>query len=271
MAWPRLVVRRVLALLLGHHHRAALGAHDDLVLGALEIVHVHQALAAARGEERRLVHEVGEVRAGEAGRAARDDRGIHVGRDRHLAHVHQQDLLAAADVGQRHDDLAVEAARAQQRGVEHVGAVGRGDDDHARGALEAVHLHQQLVQRLLALVVAAAQARAALAADRVDLVDEHDAGRVLLRLLEHVAHARRAHADEHLDEVGARDREERHLRLARDRAREERLAGAGRAHHQHAARDAPAQLLELRRVAQEVDQLGRLPPWPRPRPRRRRT
>jgi hypothetical protein len=101
-------------------------------------------------------------------------------------------------------DLAVEAARAQQRRVEHVGAVGGRDDDDARVALEAVHLHQQLVQGLLALVVAAAEARAALAADRVDLVDEHDAGRVLLRLLEHVAHARGAHADEHLDEVGAR-------------------------------------------------------------------
>ena len=123
-------------------------------------------------------------------------------------------------------------------------------------ALEAVHLDQQLVQRLLALVVAAAEARAALAADRVDLVDEHDAGRVLLRLLEHVAHARRADADEHLDEVGAGDREERHLGLAGDRAREQRLAGAGRADHQHAARDAAAELLELGRVAQELDQLG---------------
>src|SRR6266478_2819734 len=91
-------------------------------------------------------------------------------------------------------------------------------------------------------VVAAAEARAALAADRVDLVDEHDAGRVLLRLLEHVAHARRADADEHFDEVRARDREERHLRLARDGAREQRLAGAWSAHHQHAARDAPAKL-----------------------------
>jgi len=35
----------------------------------------------------------------------------------------------------------------------------------------------------------------------VDLVDEHDAGRVLLALLEEVAHARGAHADEHLHEV----------------------------------------------------------------------
>jgi hypothetical protein len=144
------------------------------------------------------------------------------------------------------------------RRVEHVGAVGRGDDDHAGAAFEAIHLDQELVERLLALVVAAAQSRAALPADRVDLVDEHDAWRVLLRLLEHVAHARRAHADEHLDEVGARDREERHLRLAGDRLREQRLAGARRADHQHAARNATAELLELRRVAQELDELGDL-------------
>ena len=70
------VVRGVPALVLGHHHRAPLGAHDDLVLGALEIVHVDQALVAARGEQRRLVHEVGEVGAREAGRAARDDVGL---------------------------------------------------------------------------------------------------------------------------------------------------------------------------------------------------
>ena len=109
------------------------------------------------------------------GRAARDERRLHVVGQRHAAHVHAQDLLAAAHVGQRHHDLAVEAARAQQRRIEHVGAVGGGDDNDALVALEAVHLHQQLVQRLLALVVAAAEARAAMAADRVDLVDEDDA------------------------------------------------------------------------------------------------
>src|ERR687898_159897 len=47
-----------------------------------------------------------------------------------------------------------------------------------------------------------AQTGAALAADRVDLVDEDDAGGVLLGLLEQVAHTRGADADEHLDEVG---------------------------------------------------------------------
>src|SRR5207302_10936466 len=56
-----------------------------------------------------------------------------------------------------------------------------------------------------------------------------------------------------LDEVRARDREERHLGLASNGAREQRLAGAGIADHQHTARDAPAELLELGRVAQEIE------------------
>src|SRR5690606_8563668 len=98
-------------------------------------------------------------------------------------------------------------------------------------------LDEQLVERLLALVVAAAEAGAAMTADGVDLVDENDAGRVLLALLEQVAHARGADADEHLDEVGAADREERDVGLAGYRAGQQRLARARLADEQHALRD----------------------------------
>ena len=160
------------------------------------------------------------------------------GAERHLAHVDLEDLLAAREVGIGHHDLAVEAAGTQQRRIEHVGPVGGGDQDHALVGLEAVHLDQQLVQRLLALVIAAAETGAAMTADGVDFVDEDDAGRVLLGLLEHVAHAARADADEHLDEVGARDGEEGHVGFARDGAGEQRLAGARRADQQHALGDA---------------------------------
>ena len=178
-----------------------------------------------------------------------------VGRQRHLADMDFQNLFAADDVGVRHHDLAVEAARAQQRRIEHVGPVGRGDQDDAFVGFEAVHLDEQLVERLLALVVAAAKAGAAMAADGVDLVDEDDAGRVLLRLLEHVAHAAGADADEHFDEVGTGNGEERHVGLAGDGARQQRLAGAGRADQQHAARDPAAEPLEFGRIAQEFDDL----------------
>ena len=145
------------------------------------------------------------------------------------ARVDLEDLLAPAQVGAVDDDAPVEAAGPQERRVEDVRAVGRGDEDDALVGVEAVHLDEQRVQRLLALVVPAAEARAAVPPDGVDLVDEDDAGRVLLALLEEVAHARGADADEHLDEVGAGDREEGDVRLAGDGAREQRLAGARRA------------------------------------------
>ena len=128
-----------------------------------------------------------------------------------------------------------------------------GDDDHAFIGLEPVHLDEQLVERLFALVIAAAEARAAMATDRVDLVDEDDAGRILLGLLEHVTDTARAHTDEHLDEIGAGNREERHVRLAGHGARGERLARSGRAHKQHAARDSTTQPLEFLGIAQEFD------------------
>src|ERR1700687_4930246 len=51
--------------------------------------------------------------------------------------------------------------RAKRPRIEHVGPVGGGDQDDAFVRLEAVHLDEELVERLLALVVAAAEAGAA--------------------------------------------------------------------------------------------------------------
>ena len=90
-------------------------------------------------------------------------------------------------------------------------------------------------------------------ADRVDFVDEDDAGRVLLGLLEHVADAGRADADEHFNEVGTRNGKERHIGFAGNRAGEKRLTGTGRTDKQHTARNAAAQALELAGIAQELD------------------
>ena len=97
-----------------------------------------------------------------------------------------------------------------------------------------------------------------MASDGVDLVDEDDRGRVLLGLLEEVADPAGADAHEHLDEVGAGDRVERHAGLAGHRAREQRLAGAGRAVEQHALGDLGADGLELGRLLEELLDLAEL-------------
>ena len=164
-----------------------------------------------------------------------------------------QDHLATLHVGTADDDAPVEAAGPEQRRIEHVRAVGRRHQDHAFVRFEAVHLDQQLVQRLLALVVSAAEAGAAMTADSVDFIDEDDAGRVLLALLEQIANAARADAHEHFDEVRTGDGEERHIRFAGDGAGKQRLARSGRSDQQHALRNASAELLEFLGLTQELD------------------
>ena len=142
--------------------------------------------------------------------------------------------------------------RTQERGVEDVGSVRGGNEDDTGARVEAVHFHEQLVERLLPLVVAAAEAGAAVTADGIDLVDEHDGRRGLLGLVEEIAHAAGTDTDEHLDEVGTRDREEGHARLTGNGPREQRLAGAGRAVEQHALRDLGSHRLEAGRVLEEL-------------------
>ena len=161
-----------------------------------------------------------------------------------------EDLPAAHDVRQVDDDLPVETAGTEQGGVEHVDAVGRGDHDHAFLRFEAVHFHEERVQRLFAFVMSAADAGETGTSHGVDLVDEDEAGGVLARLLEHVADAARADADEHLDEIGAADGEERHGGFAGNGFRHEGLAGARRAGEERSARDLAAEEFEFERVAE---------------------
>ena len=171
-------------LLLGAEHQAlAASTHHDTVAGVLEVDALDLLAATTHGEQRRFVDEVGEVGAAHARRGLRHHLEVDVGAHALVAAVHLEDGEALLVLGQRHHDLAVETTGAQQRRVEDVGAVGGGEDDDALAGLEAVHLGEHLVERLLALVVPAAEAGAALAADGVDLVDEDDGPAQLASLL----------------------------------------------------------------------------------------
>ena len=121
--------------------------------------------------------------------------------------------------------------------------------------LETVHLDEHLVQRLLALVIATAETGTAMAPDCVDFIDEDDAGRALLGLLEHVADAA-APTPTNISTKSEPEIEKNGTLASPAMALASSvLAGARRADQQHAARDASAQLLELLRVFQEVDEL----------------
>ena len=116
----------------------------------------------------------------------------------------------------------------------------------------------KLVERLIALVVAARPSRAACLADGVQLVDEDQARRLGLGLGEEVPDPRGADAHEELDEVGAGEREERHARLAGHRAGQQRLAGARSADQEDALGNPPAQRAVLSGRPEELDDLLQL-------------
>ena len=167
--------------------------------------------------------------------------------------MHAENAFASTQVGRINDDLPVEPARAQQCRIEHVGAIGRGDQDHAIVGLEAVHLDKQLIEGLLAFVVSTAHARTAMATDGVNFVDENDAWRVRLALLEEIAHTRCANADEHFHEVGTGHAEKRTTSLTCDGLGQQRLAGTWRTDEQRALWQTSAKLGEFLRVFQELD------------------
>src|SRR5690242_6549198 len=247
------VVRGVFLLLVGKNHGLALDAHEDFVFGHFEIGHADELAVLARGPEGGFVDEIFEVGAGEAGSAASDDGKIDVVGKRLFTGVNAENFLATLDVRASDDDAAIEAAGAEQSGIENVGAVGGGDKDDAFVGLEAVHFDEQGVESLLALVVTAAESCATMAADGVNFIDEDDAGRVLLSLLEEIAHAAGADAYKHFHEVRTGDGEEGNVGFAGDGACEKSLTGARRANEQDSFGNAPAEFLEALRVLQELD------------------
>jgi hypothetical protein len=141
----------------------------------------------------------------------------------------------------------------QQRRIELVEQVGRGDHhDVLLGGVEAVHLDQQLVQRLVALT---GDVHSAAATDGVELIDEHDRRGVLARDPEQPADPGGAEAREHLHERGGRLRVERRAGLVGHRLGQQRLAGSRRPVQQDSLRHLRAQGAEAHGVTQVLDDL----------------
>ena len=185
-------------LVVGHHALLVLGDHaprlhagDHTLERRLEVLGADGVAVVAAGEDRGLVADVGQVGAGEVARLAGDQLEVDALVERLVPGVHVEDRAPSLEVGRAHEDLAVEAARAQQRRIELLEQVGGGDHDHVVGGAEAVELHQQLVERLVLL---ARDVLAARGADGVELVDEDDRRRLAARVPEQPADAGGAQA-----------------------------------------------------------------------------
>ena len=137
-----LVVERLLAL----RRRAGRGRRP------VEVHLLDLVPPGARRQQRGLVAQVLQVGPAHADHVAGDPLQVDVVGQRLVAGVDLEDLEPALPGRPVDGDVPVEAARPQQGRVEHVGPVGGGHDDDRLVRLEAVHLAEDLVERLLAFV-----------------------------------------------------------------------------------------------------------------------
>ena len=241
-----------------HYKAAPFGTHHYLVFCGFKFRHTNRVPASTRRQQGCFIHKIGQISARETRCAACNHLRVHIGSQRHLAHMHTQDFLAPIHIRIGHHNLPVETAGAQQRRIKHIRAVRCGNQDHTLIAFKPVHFNKHLIERLFTFIIAAAKPGAAMAPDRVNFVNEDDARRVLLALFEHVTHARCANTHEHFDKIRTGNGEKRHIGFAGDGTSQQGFTSPRRPHQQHALRDLAAQALEFLRIAQEFHNFFKL-------------
>ena len=253
-----LVIRGDAFLLIRDNHALTLGSHHDLVFRNLEVHHSDHFFVVAGGVQGCFINNVGKVGAGKSGRAAGDDVNIDALVQRYLAGMNFQNAFASTDVRAADDDAAVKTSGAEQRRVQYIWPISRCDQNNAIVRLKTVHFDKQLIERLFALIVTTAEARSAMAADRIDLIYKYDARCILFALLKQITNARGPDTDKHLDEIRTGDREKWYVRLAGNGLGKQCLTSSRRSHHQNTLRNLAAEFLEFLRILEKFDDLLKL-------------
>ena len=144
---------------------------------------------------------------------------------RHAVERELDDARTCNGIGRRHEHLARESSRALHRRIHVPGHVGGREYQHlVVGLLEAVELRQKFVDDLAARVRARLGARER---KRVEFVEEHHAGLLRARLLEHQRKIAFALAEPRGEDLGDADGEERGVAFIGDGARQHGLAAPG--------------------------------------------
>ena len=176
----------------------------------LDILRRHGFLTETDGTEGSLVDDIGDI--GATGTGGGTAYGIHINVGMlDMTEMNLKDGLTTFEVREFHDDTTVETTRTQQGLIQTLGSVRGGKDDDTLRGIEAIHLREQLVQRLFTLIIA--HGRVTALADGINLIYEDDTRCLLRSLTEEVTDFRGTHTDKHLYELRTTDGEERHMSL----------------------------------------------------------
>ena len=199
-----LVERNGALLLSSEHLGLLLQSTDDTVYSSQEVLLIHLLLIMASRDERSLITYVSDVGTREARCLTRQQIHIHRLIQLEWLQVNTEYLLALIQVGEVYMYLTVKASCTQQCLIKNIHTVCCCQDNDTRVGTEAIHLCEQLVERILTLIIATHRwVLATRTTYGVNLINKDDTGSLLLSLAEEVAHTRGTHTHKHLHEVRA--------------------------------------------------------------------
>lgn len=205
-----LIVCHAPALLGAHYAVSFFGpCHHPFDCG-LEIGKRYGIVLPSCRDDRGFIDQIDKVGSGKSCRQTGNGIEVERGIRGHAPDMYLQVIDPSFPVGLVHHDLTVKPSGSQQRLVEDLGPICCSEKNYARCRIEAVDFRQELIERLLLLVIAARGNVAAAAPERVEFVDEEDRWGGLSCLFKEASDTRRADAHKHLDEFRSGDREERH-------------------------------------------------------------
>ena len=167
--------------------------------------------------------------------------------------MHFEDPESTVAGRQIDGDVAIEASGAKQGRVKDIAAVCCRENNDGFSLLEPVHFAEDLVECLFAFIMTATDASTAHASDRVDFVDEHNAGRRFACGFEKVTDPCCTDADEHLNEFGTVDGEKRNTGLTCGSASEQGFSGSRRPNKEYSLGDFGTESCEATRIFEELD------------------
>ena len=242
--------------LCGRNYRAlALVTGDNSFNGFLQIFLLHHVTMHFYSSQRTLIDNVGKLCTAGSGCCPRQSAIVDIVCHMHITCMNLQDSLTALKIRQLNRNTAIKTSRTQQRLVQRFRTVGSCQNNYTLAAVKAVHFAQQLIQSLLAFIIAAELTVITAFADGIDFIDKYYARCLFLRLLEQITHTGSTHADKHFYKFTAADAEERHLSFACYRTRQQGFTCTRRANQQSTLRHISTDILVLAGIMQKINQL----------------
>ena len=253
-----LVIRRHLPLMLRQQPRPLLRTsnhpHDPL----LQLHHLNRLLPTPRRQQRRLIHQIRQISTRKPRRPSSQRIQINLHRNRLPPRMHLQNTPPTTPIRTINHNLTIKPTRPQQRRIQNIRTIRSRNQNNIILQLKPIHLHQQLIQRLLTLIMPPTQTSPTMPPNRINLIHKHNTRRRLLRLLKQIPNTRRTHTHKHLHKIRTRNRKKRNPSLTSHSPRQQRLPRPRRPIQQHTLRNPSPQRLKLLRILQKLLNLMQL-------------